>query len=150
MIFRIVGTSERALEKFFGGALLDKGPLPIRERELVIFRTAANIGAEYEWGMHAALFAERCNVSEEQLSALAKSPPTAECWSASEAAMLATVDLLIDKRHLDADEFAALAEHFTNDQIMEIVQLVAFYQGVALIVGAFDIPRESGTPAIPH
>ncbi len=58
MLFRIIGTSERAWQKFIGGSLLDKGPLPMRERELVIFRTAARIGADYEWGMHATLFAE--------------------------------------------------------------------------------------------
>ena len=41
MLFRILGTSQRAWEKFTAGSLLDRGPLPMRDRELTIFRTAA-------------------------------------------------------------------------------------------------------------
>lgn len=150
MIFRIVGTSERALKKFFDGALLDKGPLPMRERELVIFRTAAQIGADYEWGMHAALYAERCDIGEDELNALAKRSPDEGGWSEANAAMLAAVDELVETRHLTDESFARLSDYFTSDQIMEIVQLVGFYNAVAIIVGAFDISPEPGTPPIPR
>ncbi|MGP1281752.1 MAG: carboxymuconolactone decarboxylase family protein [Parasphingopyxis sp.] len=149
MLFRIIGTSERAWQKFAGGSLLDRGPLPMRERELVIFRTAARIGAHYEWGMHAALFAERCDIDAEQLKALAKKDAESVGWSDAEAALIATVDILIDRRHLDNEEFARISAHFSSEQLLEIVQLVGFYQGVALIIGTFDIPPEPGTPPIP-
>ncbi|RED16135.1 carboxymuconolactone decarboxylase family protein [Parasphingopyxis lamellibrachiae] len=149
MLFRIIGTSQRAWEKFTGGSLLDKGPLPMRERELAIFRTAARIGADYEWGMHATLFAERCAIDRDQLEALANKDAESGGWSESDAALIATVDILIDRRHLDDAEFARISEHFSSDQIFEIVQLVAFYQGVALIIGTFDIPQEPGTSPIP-
>ncbi|NNC71467.1 MAG: carboxymuconolactone decarboxylase family protein [Sphingomonadaceae bacterium] len=149
MLFRIVGTSERALDKFLKGALLDRGPLPIRERELVVFRTAAQIGADYEWGMHAAIFAERCDIDETQLDALAKQGDDADCWTEAEAALIASVDALIARRKFSDAEFDRLAVHFPSDQIMEIVQLVGFYQSVALIIGAFDIAPEPGTPTIP-
>jgi alkylhydroperoxidase family enzyme len=149
MLFRIIGTSERAWAKFMAGSLLDKGPLPVRERELVIFRTAAQIGADYEWGMHATIFAERCAIDRDQLDALAKKDAESGSWSDSDAALIATVDILIDRRHLDDEEFARISAHFSSEQIFEIVQLVAFYQGVALIIGTFDIPPEPGTPPIP-
>ncbi|WP_299323547.1 carboxymuconolactone decarboxylase family protein [Parasphingopyxis sp.] len=149
MLFRIIGTSERAWKKFADGSLLDKGPLPMRERELVIFRTAARIGSEYEWGMHAALFAERCGIDAEQLEALAKKDTESGGWSDADAALIATVDILIERRHLDDEEFARVSAHFTSDQLFEIVQLVGFYQGVAMIIGTFDIPPEAGTPPIP-
>lgn len=149
MLFRVIGTSERAWEKFISGSLLDKGPLPMRERELVIFRTAAKIGADYEWGMHATLFAERCSIDQDQLQALAKQGALWDDWSEPEAALIATVDILIDRRHLEDEEFARISAHFSSKQIFEIVQLVAFYQGVALIVGTFGIPPEPGTPPIP-
>ena len=149
MLFRIVGTSPRAWEKFTGGSLLDKGPLPMRERELTIFRTASRIGADYEWGMHAALFAERCAIDAMQLDSLAKKDADFDGWSDADAALIATVDALIDRRHLSDAEFTRIAEHFSSDQIFEIVQLVGFYQGVALIIGTFDISPEPGTPPIP-
>ena len=50
---------------------------------------------------------------------------------------------------LDDEEFARISAQFSSDQIFEIIQLVAFYQGVALIIGTFDIPQEPGTPPIP-
>lgn len=149
MRFRIIGTAKRAWQKFIAGSLLDKGPMPMRERELVIFRTAARIGADYEWGMHAALFAERCAIGEDQLEALAKLPADQGGWTDAEAALLATVDILIDKRHLGDEEFAMIAAHFSSDQILEIVQLIAFYQGVAMVVGTFDIPLEPGIVPVP-
>ena len=65
------------------------------------------------------------------------------------AALLATVDILLDRRHLSDDEFARIAEHFTSDQIFEIVQLVGFYHGLAMLIGTFDIRPEPGTPPIP-
>ena len=147
MLFRIIGTSERAWTKFTAGSLLDKGPLPMRERELTIFRTAARIGADYEWGMHSAIYAERCAIDAPQRDALAGKGDFA--WSDADAALIATVDALIDDRHLSDAQHARMAAHFTPDQQLEIVQLVGFYQGVALIVGAFGIEPEPGTPHIP-
>ena len=149
MLFRIIGTSQRAWDKFAAGSLLDKGPLPMRERELTIFRTAARIGADYEWGMHCALYAERCEIDAAQLNALAKLGADEGSWSAADAALVATVDALIDDRHLSDTQHARMAAHFTPEQQLEIVQLVGFYQGVALIVGAFGIQPEPGTPHIP-
>lgn len=150
MLFRTIGASPRAWEKFAAGSLLDKGPLPMRERELAIFRTAARCGSDYEWGMHAALFADRCGIEEAQLQALAAAKADEGGWGDADAALIATVDALIDRRALDDPEFSRLAAHFTSDQMLEIVQLVGFYQGVALIVGAFAIPAEPGTPPIPR
>jgi 4-carboxymuconolactone decarboxylase len=39
-----------------GSGLLAKGTLPARDRELVILRTCARTGCEYEWGVHVRLF----------------------------------------------------------------------------------------------
>ena len=41
MLFRVVASSARAWEKFRAGSLLDRGPLTLREREIVIDRTCA-------------------------------------------------------------------------------------------------------------
>lgn len=149
MLFRVIASSPRAWGKFIAGSMLDPGPLSMRDRELVIFRTAARIGADYEWGMHATLFAERCAIDAAQLGALAKGTPDDQIWSDAERALIATVDALVADRHLSDDQYARMAAHFTPDQQLEIVQLVGFYQGVGLIVGAFGIQPEVGTPHIP-
>src|SRR5438552_8948232 len=40
-----------------GAALLGRGTIPLRARELLILRTCARCGAEYEWGVHVTAFA---------------------------------------------------------------------------------------------
>ena len=59
VLFRVMAGNARAWEKFRAGSLLDRGPLSLREREIVIDRTCARTGCEYEWGVHVATFAER-------------------------------------------------------------------------------------------
>jgi alkylhydroperoxidase family enzyme len=149
-LFRAIGTSRRAWDKFAAGSLLDKGPLPLSEREIVIHRTCARCGCGYEWGIHAALFAGRVGLSEAQLGDTAAAgaiDPT--LWSEAEAALLSTVDALVDRKKLTAVEFAALQPYFATEQILEIIQLVAFYTGVSMICGALDLEPEPGTPALP-
>ena len=58
VLFRVMAGHARAWEKFRAGSLLDRGPLTLREREIVIDRTCALNGCEYEWGVHVATFAE--------------------------------------------------------------------------------------------
>jgi alkylhydroperoxidase family enzyme len=149
LLFRTVAASPRAWTKFAAGSLLDKGPLPLREREIVIHRTAARCGCGYEWGVHAALFAARAGMDEDQLLATAADSIDSTLWSAAEAVLIETVDALIDRKRLGDEEFRGLSLHFATDQILEIVQLVAFYHGVALLCGTLDLAPEPGTPKLP-
>ena len=57
-LFRTLARDERLFGRFMGGGLLDKGHLTLTEREIVIDRVCALNGAEYEWGVHAAIFAK--------------------------------------------------------------------------------------------
>src|ERR1700752_1832632 len=52
-----------------GAGILGHPKLAPRERELLILRTCARAGAEYEWGVHAVAFATALGVSDEQLAA---------------------------------------------------------------------------------
>ena len=149
-LFRAIATSQRAWEKFAAGSLLDKGPLPLREREIVILRTCARCGCGYEWGIHAALFAGRAGLSEAQLTDTAAAAIDPSLWSHPEAALLQSVDALADRKKLNDMEFEALSAYFASEQIIEIIQLIAFYTGVAMICGALDLKPEAGTPALPQ
>ena len=148
-LFRTVGRSRRAWDKFAGGSLLDKGPLPLREREIVIDRATARCGCSYEWGVHVKLFGERAGLSPRQLEATAEAAIDPELWAPADRILLETVDRLLDARHLSDAEYERLSEHFSEEQILEIVQLVAFYHGVALICGAFALAPEPGMPNLP-
>src|SRR4029453_113803 len=53
--------------------------LSLREREIVIDRTCARCGCEYEWGVHVAYFAERAGLSGPQGTSLPHGPPADAC-----------------------------------------------------------------------
>src|SRR5882762_1408184 len=83
-LFRTMARSPRIFAKMFAGGLLDKGPLSLRQREIVIDRTTARLGAEYEWGLHVTLFAEKVGFGEAEIAATVSGPIDAACWSAEE------------------------------------------------------------------
>src|SRR3954470_9677184 len=116
-LFRVVAGNTRAWDKFRTGSLLDGGPLSLREREIVIDRTCALTGCEYEWGVHVAIFAKAAGLTDEQVKATVLQGPEAPCWSGSEQALIAAVDALHHRATLSGEEFAALSAHYDDARI---------------------------------
>ena len=48
LLFRTIARNPRVLQRFLAAGLLDRGSIALRIRELVILRTCAQCGAEYE------------------------------------------------------------------------------------------------------
>ena len=63
VLFTTLARNPRVFQRIMAGGLLDRGSISLRERELVIDRTTARCGSEYEWGVHIAFFAERANLT---------------------------------------------------------------------------------------
>ena len=148
-LFRTVATSERAWRKFTAGSLLDRGPLSLREREIVIDRTCALAGCEYEWGVHVAIFAAPARLTEEQVGATVTGTADATCWSEAEQALIAAVDALHHRTTWSAAEFEAVKRHYSEAQILEIIQLCGFYRTVAYLANALDLPLEQAAARFP-
>src|SRR5258708_16549492 len=94
MLSRVIAVNARAWEKFRAGSLLDRGPLSLREREIVIDRTCARTGCEYEWGVHISAFAGAAHLTDSQVRATVLEGADAPCWSAAEPALIPAVDAL--------------------------------------------------------
>jgi hypothetical protein len=60
----------RLFFKFFNSGLLDRGHLTIRQREIVIDRVTASCDAEYEWGVHTAVYADKAGLTGRQIASL--------------------------------------------------------------------------------
>src|SRR5688572_3903710 len=75
-LFRTLAVNERVFLRVMAGGLLDRGSISLRERELVIDRTCARCGSEYEWGVHVAFFAERARLSSEEVASTCTEPET--------------------------------------------------------------------------
>jgi alkylhydroperoxidase family enzyme len=149
ILFRTIATQERAWKKFTAAGLLDRGPLGLREREIVIDRTCARNGCEYEWGVHIAAFAAHVKLTDEQVRATVLEGATAACWSEAEQVLIATTDALHERATLSDEEYAALAAHYNEAQILEIMQLCGFYRTVAYIANGLKLPLEETAARLP-
>jgi alkylhydroperoxidase family enzyme len=150
LLFRVMAQSPRVFAKLFAGGLLDKGPLSLRQRELVIDRTTARLGCEYEWGVHVALFAARAGLTEPQIAATVLSPPDDACWQPDEHALLALVDDLVDHRSLRKETWSRLAASFDDQQILEAIALVGYYHSISFLCKGLDLPLEGYAARFPQ
>jgi alkylhydroperoxidase family enzyme len=149
-LFRVIASNARAWQKFRAGSLLDAGPLALREREIVIDRTCARTGCEYEWGVHVAIFAKAAGLTDEQVHATVLAEADAPCWSAAEQALLAAVDALHDRATLDDREFEVLSAHYDDAKIFEIILLCGFYRTVSYLANGLDLPLEESAARFPN
>ena len=146
VLFRVMAGHARAWEKFRGGGMLDRGPLTLREREIVIDRT----GCEYEWGVHVTAFAQAAHLTEEQVRATVLGDANAACWSMAEQVLIAAVDALHERATLSDAEFKALAAHYEHAKILEIIQLCGFYRTVSYLANTLALPLEEKAARFPR
>jgi alkylhydroperoxidase family enzyme len=149
VLFRTMAKSPRIFTKMFASGLLDKGPLALRQREIVIDRTTARLGCEYEWGVHIAFFAERIGFTPEHVAAIATGPSDAACWTEEEQALIALVDDLVDRRAIVPATWTQLATHFDETQILEAVALVGYYHTISFLCVGLELPLESYAARFP-
>jgi alkylhydroperoxidase family enzyme len=143
VLFRTLARSPRVFGKIFASGYLDKGPFSLRQREILIDRTTARLGCEYEWGVHAALFAKRVGFGEPEVAAIARGPSDAPCWSADEQALIALVDDLVDHRSIRDVTWRAASTHFDEAQLIEAIAIVGFYHTISFLCRGLELPLES-------
>lgn len=148
-IFRTVGRNPRVLSRMVRGGLLDRGSITLADRELVILRACAVCGADYEWGVHAALFAGKAGFSDVQVADTWLGEGGGKFWSETQELLLEMVDTL----HADADIpdslWKRLAEHYSEEQLVELVMLAGLYHAVSFVVNAFRVEPEAFSTAAP-
>jgi alkylhydroperoxidase family enzyme len=149
VLFRTMARSPRVFAKIFAGGLLDKGPLSLRQREIVIDRTTARLGCEYEWGVHIALFAGKVGFGDTEAAATVTAAPDAACWSPPEHALLWLVDDLVDRRTIADTTWTRLTEHFDEGQILEAIALVGYYHTISFLCRGLRLPLEAWSARFP-
>lgn len=141
-LFRTLAHNPRVLDKVRASNLLDRGSLERRDRELVILRTTARCGSEYEWGVHVTIFARRFGFDDAQIRATREGSGLEAFWSGRERQLIALVDELHEARRVTDATWSRLAEHYTPRQLVELVVLSGFYQTISFVTNAFEIELE--------
>ncbi|MFS2124999.1 carboxymuconolactone decarboxylase family protein [Pseudomonas sp. Pseusp97] len=142
-LFRTLAHNPRVLQRFFAGGLLDRGSIALEDRELLILRTTARCGAEYEWGVHVAFYTGKTGFNDEQLVDTCRAIPDAALWSPAQQALLALADNLHDSSTVDDELWVRLSEHFSAEQLIECLMVVGFYHSVSFVVNGLKVQRES-------
>jgi alkylhydroperoxidase family enzyme len=130
----------------FAGKLL-AGKLPVRDRELLILRTAWRCWSSYEWGQHVRL-ARDAGITDEEIDRVTAGPD-APGWEPFDRALLTAVDELRDDACLTDDTWAALAERYDQRQLIEVPMLVGQYNMLAFTLNSLGVQREPGVPDLP-
>ena len=143
VLFRTMARNPRVFGKMFAGGLLDKGSLSLRQREIVIDRTTARLGCEYEWGVHIALFASKVGFGTAEIAATAHGAADAACWAPDEQALVAIVDDLVDHRTIVEETWIRARKHFDEAQILEAIALVGYYHTISFFCRGLNLPLEN-------
>jgi alkylhydroperoxidase family enzyme len=149
VLFRTMAKSPRVFSRMFAGGLLDKGPLSLRQREIVIDRTTARLGCEYEWGVHIALFAERAGFDTTQVAATVHGAADDVGWAQDERALLALVDDLVDRHTISDATWSSLTAHFDEVQILEAIALAGYYHAISFLCNGLALPLEAYAARFP-
>lgn len=149
VLFTTLARNPRVFQRFMAGGLLDKGSITLREREIVIDRTMARCGSEYEWGVHIAFFAKTSGLTPQQIHSTVHGGAGDPIWSKSEALLIRLVDALHEKADVDDALWQALRETFSEEQLIELIVLTGFYHMVSFVTNALRLPLEKDVARFP-
>ena len=140
-LFRTLAVNERVFLRLMAGGLLDRGSVSLRERELVIDRTCARCGSEYEWGVHVTFFADRVGLTPAQVAATAGGDEQA--LPERERLLLRLADELHDRAQVSDALWEALRLQWREDQLIELIALAGFYHLISFVANTLRVPPET-------
>lgn len=135
-LFATLAHNPRLLKRFnmLGGYFLRHGTLPERVRELVILRVAVLTGSEYEHAQHVVLGLEAGLTREE----IDRTRGPLAAWTGADLIVLQFVAEMVDSDGAVVPSWDALADRFSEAQMLELALLVGFYRmlaGFLVVVG---------------
>ncbi len=150
-LFRTIAWNEHVLERFrtTGAYLLNFGKLDPLDREIVIHRTCARCSCEYEWGVHAAVFASSVGLSQAKLVATVSGDATDPAWSPREALLVRLADELHDDATVSDPLWSELERNWGPAELIELVAVAGFYHLVSFAANAARVEPENAAARFP-
>ena len=149
LLFRTVARNPRILQRMMAGSLLDRGSISLRSRELMILRTCARCGAEYEWGVHIAIFGAKAQWTPAQIHSTVHGSADDTCWSLEDRLVIRLADQLHDTNRVDDTLWKEMSAQFAADQLVELIMLAGLYHAVSYVVNATGVQHEAFAPRFP-
>jgi alkylhydroperoxidase family enzyme len=151
-LFRTLGVHEELFSRMrpLGAGILGHGRVGPRDRELIIDRTCARAGAEYEWGVHATAYGEAVGLTAGQLAATATGSPEDSAFEDEDALLITLADELYDTGTVTDLTWAALAERYSADQLLELVIIAGWYRLLSSVINTVRIEPETWAARFPN
>jgi alkylhydroperoxidase family enzyme len=136
-----------AMTEWGGYELSRRLSLSMRDRELVIDRTCARCGCEYEWGVHVTFFADRVGLDANQTTSLTHGSAEDSCWvDERDRLLIRAVDALHDHSEIDDDLWRELSCIFSDANLLDLLLLCGWYHAISFVARGARVPLEAGAP----
>jgi 4-carboxymuconolactone decarboxylase len=122
--------------------------LPARTREILILRIAWLRHAEYEYLAHIVL-GKRAGLTDAEIELL-RQGPTASGLMSGDADLLRAVDELKTEARITQDTWAALAQVFDQEQMLELIFIVGCYETLAMALNSCLVQNDGGAALDPE
>jgi alkylhydroperoxidase family enzyme len=148
-IMKVLANAPALLPKFsaLGGALLAGSALDPKLRELALEAVGIASGCEYEYVHHWNIALKRAGVPRDQLVHL-REFETSPLFNAGERAVIRYALEVTGNVKVSDTTFTAVRELLNDEQLMELVLVVAFYNMVVRILEPLQVELEPGVKAI--
>lgn len=121
--------------------------LSLRHRELLILRTTARCGAEYEWGVHVQVFAAKAGLSAAQIRSVTAGHPDDPCWTEpADRAVLRAADALDRDSDLSDADWAGLFAGVGEEGAVDALLICGWYRAISYVARATRLASEPGAP----
>ena len=131
------------------GILGGKALVPPPLREVVIHRTCALVGAEYEWGVHVTFFGRPLGFTDEQLHSTVHGSADDPCWDLDQSAVFRLSDELHETGTVSDELWESLAARFDEAQIIELIATAGWYHLIGYICNGARIDLEDWAARFP-
>jgi alkylhydroperoxidase family enzyme len=143
-LFRTLAVHDELASRMrpLGAGILGHGRVAPREREIVIHRTCARAGAEYEWGVHVIAYGRPLGLTDEQIAATVHGNADDPAWSEHDALLVRLADELHDACAISDALWERLAERWREDQLLELVITAGWYRLLSYVINTARVEPE--------
>ncbi len=141
-VFKVMAHCPKVGKEFLrlGNAILFRGSLTPKLRELAILRVGDLAEAIYEWTQHVPL-GLAAGLTEQQIKTM-RQWKDSPLFSDQERAVLQYTDEVAQNIRVSEETFEALKDFLTEEQIVELTTTIGYYGMVSRIIEALQIELE--------
>ena len=114
--------------------LMDRRTLTKDVRETLILRTCVATGNDYEFNLHVQTISARMGLSAAQIDDVRSEQMSSALWRDELLILVKLVDALVKHLNVSDELYASIRQHFSEEELIEITQLIGLYNGVAMMV----------------